>query len=68
MSLSPLVPFSLPYLRSLDLSLLPLSLRNRVKLMVRAAKRFKYQEEGRKVVRNWAEWILEVGEEVAHTQ
>ena len=45
----------------------PPSLRCRVRLMLRAAKRFKYQEEGRKVVRNWAEWTLEVGEEVAQT-
>lgn len=38
---------------------------SRRKLIERAAKRFKYQEEGRAVVRNWAEWILEVGNEVA---
>jgi hypothetical protein len=52
--------------RSVFLSLLHVWCRAR--LMIRAAKRFKYQEEGRKVVRNWAEWILEVGEGVAHTQ
>jgi hypothetical protein len=31
----------------------------------RAAKRFKYQEEGRKVVRDWAEWVVDVGEGLA---
>jgi hypothetical protein len=31
-------------------------------LVFRAAKRFKYQEEGRKVVRDWAEWVVDVGE------
>jgi hypothetical protein len=33
--------------------------------MSRSAKRFKYQEGGRKVVRHWAEWAIQSGEEAA---